>query len=187
MEPLKENKRNYVDAILADVDKEDWMPTDLVEYWLNIVCPLVNNYDATLLCRYIPKLSAQSMQKLWDASAEDYGNHLAEKVWQSQDHIAAEKISKMAMRRVLETTFGRLAPTDPDIQDHIAAEKISKMAMRRVLDTTFGRLAPTDPDIESVYMHWKSTRDKPNRKGKCSAARHTQKWYLSRSLRSRGF
>ena len=155
MEPLKEKKRNYVDAMLADVDKEDWIPTNLVEYWLNIVCPLVSNYDATLLCRYIPKLSAQSMQKLWDASAVDYGNHLAEKVWQSQDHIAAEKISKMAMRRVLETTFGRLAPTDPD--------------------------------IDIVYVHWKRTRDKPNRKGKDSAARHTEQWYWSRSLRSRGF
>ena len=151
----REKKRKYVDTMIADVDKEDCLPTNLVECWLNIVCPLVSNYDGTLLCRYIPKLPARSMQKLWDASAVDYGNHLAEKVWQSQDHIAAEKISKMAMGRVLETTFVRLAPTDPD--------------------------------IDIVYVHWKMTRDMPNRKGKDSAKRRTEQWYWSRSLRSRGF
>ena len=151
----REKKRKYVDAMLADVDKEDCLPTNLVECWLDIVCPLVSNYDATLLCRYIPKLPAQSMQKLWDASAVDYGNHLAEKVWRSQDHIAEEKISKMAMGRVLETTFARLAPKDPD--------------------------------IDIVYMHWKRTRDKPNRKGRDSAKRHTEQWYWRQSLRTGGF
>ena len=110
-----EKKRNQVVTMLANMEEEDCLPNNLDECWLDIVCPLLRKYDAALLCRHIPKLPTQSMQKIWDASAIDYGNHLADKVWQSQDHIVAVQVSKMAMSRILETTFARLALTDPDI------------------------------------------------------------------------
>ena len=145
-----EKKSNQVDTMLAKTEEEDCLPYNLDECWLDIVCPLLSKYDATLLCRHIPKLPTQSMQKIWDASAIDYGNHLAEKVWQGENHIAAEQVSKMAMSRILETTFARLAPTDPDI--HI------------------------------VYVHWSKTRDKPNRKGKGCAKRHTRWWLWRKCL-----
>ena len=114
--------RHYGHAMLDGVQEEVWLPvlnTDsssaLCARWLDQVSPLLSKYDAALLRRYIPDLPTQSLQKVWFASRSDYLNYLAGKVWQSEQHGAVEQISKMAMRRILDTTFARLALHDPDI------------------------------------------------------------------------
>ena len=116
------NKRSFADAMLHDNEKEVWLPvlqtgnnSALCQNWLDEVCPLLSKYDATLLHRYIPNLPTSSLQKVWNASRSDYLNYLARDVWQNEQHGEVEQISKMAMRRILETTFQRLALNDPAI------------------------------------------------------------------------
>ena len=117
------NKRPFADAMLHDNEKEVWLPvlqtgdnSALCQSWLEEVSPLLSKYDATLLHRYIPNLPTSSLQKVWNASRSDYFNYLARDVWQNEQHGEVEQISKMAMRRILETSFQRLALNDPAIE-----------------------------------------------------------------------
>ena len=115
-------KRSYVQAMCDDMEEEVWLPvlstensSTLSERWLNQVSPLLSKYDATILSRYIRALPTQSLQKVWNASRSDYLNYVAKNVCQDGQGSMVQEISKMAMRRVLETTFARLSLDDPDI------------------------------------------------------------------------
>ena len=117
-----DKKRHYGHAMLDGVQEEVWLPvlntessSALCARWLEQVSPFLSKYDATLLSRFIPALPTQCLQKVWNASRSDYLNYLAGKVWQSEQHGAVEQISKMATRRILDTTFARLALHDPAI------------------------------------------------------------------------
>ena len=119
-EDVTEKERSCDHAMFGDMEEEVWLPvlntgssTALCTRWLKQVSPLLTKYDATLLHRYIPALSVQSLQKVCYASRSDYLNYLAS--CSGEQHDKAERISKMAMRRVLETTFARLATDDPAI------------------------------------------------------------------------
>ena len=81
---------------------------DIREDWLNEVCPLLNNYDAKLLRRSIRFLPFYTLAKIWTDSHYEYLQYLANK----RENGEADEVSKMAMRRVLESTFERLSSGD---------------------------------------------------------------------------
>ena len=104
----------------------------LYESWLEDVSSLLSSYDGKLLRRYIPSLSADSFQKVVTVSGAERITYLASKKQHSRHYNAEEiasdseqsqlqgtkeQISKMAMRRVLDITFARLASVAPDIQE----------------------------------------------------------------------
>ena len=132
----------------------------LCESWLKDVSSLLSSYDAKLLRRYIPSLSADSFQKVVTVSGAERITYLASKKQHSR-HYSAEEIASDSEQSQLQGT----------------KEQISKMAMRRVLDITFARLASVAPDIQEVHMQWQATNDKPNRKSKASTEQHTLQWY----------
>ena len=104
----------------------------LNESWWKDVSSLLSSYDGKLLRRYIPSLSADSFQKVVTVSGAERITYLASKKQHSRHYSAEEiasdseqsqlqgtkeQISKMAMRRVLDITFARLASVAPDIQE----------------------------------------------------------------------
>ena len=123
-------KKSRYDQAMAEVtpDKVS-MPDDsqdcsagsganLCLYWLNNVCPLLSAYDATLLHRYIPSLPHSSLyivvavfhsERITYLASDAY---LASKKEEHEQSAAEGQVSKMAMRRILTTTFARLAPDD---------------------------------------------------------------------------
>ena len=122
------NKDNYTSVVfgcssetvlLPDVEKgrSSGADSDLFESWFRDMSPLLSAYDCKLLRRYIPSLSTDSLQKVITVSSSERIIFLANKREQSQLCFAEQQISKMAMRRVLETTFARLASAYTDIQE----------------------------------------------------------------------
>ena len=122
------NKDNYASVVsgcssetvlLPDVDqgRSSGADADLCESWLRDMSPLLSAYDCKLLRRYIPSLSTDSLQKVMTVSSSERITALANRREQSQLCVAEQQISKMAMRRVLETTFARLASAYTDIQE----------------------------------------------------------------------
>ena len=124
-----------VDKRSAPVVRLDYCLADdakLYESWLEDVSSLLSSYDGKLLRRYIPSLSADSFQKVVTVSGAERITYLASKKQHSRHYSAEEiasdseqsqlqgtkeQISKMAMRRVLDITFARLASVAPDIQE----------------------------------------------------------------------
>ena len=121
-------------ACLLATDEEYCLADDakLCESWLEDVSSLLSSYDGKLLRRYIPSLSADSFQKVVTVSGAERITYLASKKQHSRHYNAEEiasdseqsqlqgtkeQISKMAMRRVLDITFARLASVAPDIQE----------------------------------------------------------------------
>jgi len=89
----------------------------LCEKWLRDVSPLLSSYDGKLLRRYVPSLPTASLQEVVTVSRTEHSAYMASRKEQIQQLGVKEQISNMAMRRVLATTFARLAPTDAHIQE----------------------------------------------------------------------
>ena len=85
--------------------------------WLKEMGSLLNPYDTKVLRRYVPSLPLASFRKLTVAVASERVPYLVAKGHSFQHGGAEAQISKMAMRRILETSFMRLAPVDSDIQE----------------------------------------------------------------------
>ena len=81
---------------------------DIREDWLNEVCPLLNKYDAKMLRRYIAFLPIHAFVKVWSISHYEYLKYLADRRKNGEE----EQVSKMAMRKVLESTFETVARAD---------------------------------------------------------------------------
>ena len=106
-----------LEATDVDQGRSSGADTDLCDSWLRDMSPLLSAWDCKLLRRYIPSLSTDSLQKVMTVSNSERITALANRREQSQLCVAEQQISKMAMRRVLETTFARLASADTDIQE----------------------------------------------------------------------
>ena len=76
------------------------------------MCSLLSAYDAKLLQRYILVLPPDSLQKVMIDFPSEHAAYLARNRQQTQQRPAEKNISKMAMRRILGTTFARLGLTD---------------------------------------------------------------------------
>ena len=103
------------DEVLGPVASQDCSSgsdAHLCSRWLQEVGSLLSAYDAKLLQRYIPVLPPDSLQKVITVSHSEQAAYLAGNRQQTQQRSAEKNISKMAMRRVLGTTFARLALTD---------------------------------------------------------------------------
>ena len=81
---------------------------DIREDWLNEVCPLLNKYDAKMLRRYIAFLPIHALAKVWSISHYEYLRYLADR----RENGEEEQVSKMAMRKVLESTFETVSRAD---------------------------------------------------------------------------
>ena len=103
------------DEVLEPVASQDCSSgsdAHLGSRWLEEMRPLLSPYDAKLLERYIPVLPPDSLQKVKTEFHSEHAAYLARNRQQTQQRPAEKNISKMAMRRVLGTTFARLALTD---------------------------------------------------------------------------
>ena len=97
---------------VASQDRSSGSDAHLCSRWLEEMGSLLSPYDAKLLQRYIPVLPPDSLQKVMTESHSEQAAYLAGNRQQTQQRSAEKNISKMAMRRVLGTTFARLALTD---------------------------------------------------------------------------
>ena len=97
---------------VASQDRSSGSDAHLCSRWLEEMRPLLSPYDAKLLQRYIPVLPPDSLQKVMTESHSEQAAYLASNRQQTQQRSVQKNISKMAMRRVLGTTFARLALTD---------------------------------------------------------------------------
>ena len=87
----------------------------LCHSWLQSTSCLLSNYDGKLLRRYIPALSSDSLQKVVSLCESKRLTYVDVKRQQREPCGPEVQISKMAMRRVLGTTFSQLAPDHDDI------------------------------------------------------------------------
>ena len=77
--------------------------------WLKEMDNLLDNFHVALLRRYIPRLSRSSLQQIVDVCSQEFNAYCHE--------YKVQRVSKMAMRKILETTFAKVAPKVPDIRD----------------------------------------------------------------------
>jgi len=106
--PASSKRARWADVVEEAASDE----VSLLERWLLEVSPLLSKYDGVLLRRYMPSLPTASLQEVVTASRTEYSAFMASKKEEPQPQI-----SKMAMRRVLATTFERLAPADAYIRE----------------------------------------------------------------------
>ena len=102
------------------------------DHWMDKVASPVDACDAKLLRRYIPALPLESLQKVVTVSNSARIACLASKREQSEQRGADARISKMAMRLALGSTFAQLALADTDIQEvHTQWEATNDKSKRR--------------------------------------------------------
>ena len=80
------------------------------------MCPQLSAFDATLLRQYISCLPSNSLHKVVVVSRVEHNIYLASKAESEQAHGSERKVSNMAMRRILRTTFEKLACDDEYIR-----------------------------------------------------------------------
>ena len=97
---------------VATQDRSSGSDAHLCSRWLEEMRLLLSPYDAKLLERCIPVLPPDSLQKVKTEFHPEHAAYLARNRQQTQQRPAEKNTSKMAMRRVLGTTFARLGLTD---------------------------------------------------------------------------
>jgi hypothetical protein len=99
--------------------------------WLQEVCAQLGSYEGKLLRRHVPSLSQISLEQLVGVTNAELNDFLSTMPNQPQTGKAPHQISKMAMRRVLQTALDRVAASDNDLSElrrhwHATADKSSR-------------------------------------------------------------
>ena len=84
------------------------------ESWLKDVCSILSTFDGAILRQNIPSLCDKSLQKVVSVSKSERIIYLAQR---STLQGKEQSISKMAMRKILEETFAKLACAHADIEE----------------------------------------------------------------------
>ena len=82
---------------------------ELCHKWLNEMNCLLGKYEGRLLRRYIPQLSNESFRQVVQVCLRNFNAYREDK--------RKERVSKMAMRRVLSSTFTELTPTVAELRE----------------------------------------------------------------------
>ena len=105
--PLNEHSNSSHEELCHKWLRE--MNEELCHNWLREMNYRLGKYDARLLRRYIPQLSNESLRQVVQVCLRNFNAYREDKKMQS--------VSKMAMRRVLSSTFAELKSTVEEIRE----------------------------------------------------------------------